>query len=954
MVGRTRTVLAVLAALVVAMAAACGQPDDDRDVSIENDAGGDTMQTDGSMADTGGMDNDGMTQGCMADEDCSGSQVCLVDSNECVECIENNDCTGANQVCESNTCQDVEVECSQAGDDCDPNARPGEGFACVETGLGNKCVKVYAEDNNCGAAQVCLPSQQQIPEDPQGKGLCLRAQCQGPLDSSACENMQSSTFFQSFPNGAKCASVTNRGFTANICVPEGQAGVNEACTDTFCTPGEQGCTACQAGLSCVDQVCQKVCTGDDGCSEDNESCVQTDNEEIIDNGLGFCAEGCTAYSRGECSVDGEGCYPLNNEDGFCRPEGDTGYTLTSQCETHNDCKAGHVCRVGFCTPACDAPPSGKEGEFQYDNTCRGEFLGRFLFLGEQGGTPGNVDLYLNGERVADDLPAGEVSDNDPMSGPPGGFFRLTPGLGESTITAVEGSAMGTMNPLAEQNAELSSGPGYTWSVYPTDSGWALHMVPAPRFNPSTANNESLIRVVHEVVNLSGNVDVVAAPVSNGTADLSNSVELGTDLALEDVGELKAAAQGDYVIYVFPTGTQQSEGNELVKTSTVTLDRDRSFYLYGDADDAVKVFAAPFVTPPYAVEFTCWNPRGNDEPDPASGVCLEGCTLDDYGRANCNSIGGGPLQPATQLACQPINSAGSQHVCLSVDGGNAVGDSCSSGQDCPEGAFCDTGGGSQGTCVSYCIGGDQDDNDALKCGAGTECTASDGNFGECATPCQPKSPTDLTDDSCPANKKNCIPSHFDENGNPVDAYCTDSGSIAAGQTCGDAPNVSAGRPLVQNCQPGNFCTQPRGWKIGFNEALVGMWLDRGTTSNVCVPYEPMQPNPTCRQMCNPFADGGSECPDGQACALDLAVTGSQVAGVCIQEAEGVEDPSTTGSCDMEDVGRACADASTCVLAQGSPLCYEFCRNGDDCRNSEHVCNNEAEEGGLGICAPPQDE
>ena len=968
---RSRSLITYLAAAVLVLSVACGDDGpgntSDAGTDVETDMGMQECSTDEQCGDLE-ICNDSFecvatpcTPGENVEEDCGVLAVCKPnDGSEggtCVECVENADCTESNTFCNAeNTCESFQPECTSAGQDCDPNARPGDGYACIETSnQGPTCVRFYADQNACGNNQLCLgvnPEGFPEEENPE-KGVCFQGQCNGPLDTTSCEGITQSVLFESFPNGAKCTRVSTGGnSSANTCVPAGTKAEGESCTAGFCQSGQSGCTSCQAGLACQGGTCTPYCESDGECSQGGETCIGEDDDGIVQAGLGFCGETCEPFSRGQCSEESDGCQVINGDVAYCREAGNKGYR--APCDSTTECADGLTC-FGFCAPPCASPPGTvEEGErFQYDTTCRGNIRARFLHVADGAG---EVDIWYQGEKLVDNVNFGDVTDAAPGVGTSADFYELVPGLQNTEFAVTDTSASDASNPIVSYSDQLLSGLKWTVSIYNGTNGATLHRVPAPRLQPETESGEVVVRAVHEVTGLSNNVDVVAAPVNGGSADLTSAVELAADVGLEAVGEYTVVSAGTYDVYVFPTGAVRDEGNQLVTVEDITLDAGKSIYLHGDAGTSVSATAIRATRPGHTPKLRCWNrglPADAEAPGGAQGVCIERCELSDYGKDNCAAFPDPESQFGTiQSACTPLQGENDFIGCLATDGNSDMGGDCEGDADCAEGLFCQTGGAESGTCQSQCVAGASAPA-ALQCPSGTECSATEaGNFGTCRIPCTPNSETDLTDPSCPENLKNCIPERFDDSGNAINAFCQASGSRAEGDACGSG--TSEDSLLRQNCQPGLYCTHAEGSPETFQLGFVGHWFGRADDpSQACVPYDPPAPSAQCRQRCDPFPgpDGDSGCADGKSCLPDLAFSSALIGGVCIDNGEDIADDSSGEPCGVDNVGLMCGKASACVLSGDSPICLKFCTNDDDCSGRD-VCSASAEDNAVGTCGPPQ--
>lgn len=979
MVSQWKRCCTVLAVCLSVGLAACGPPEEDPDTGVDTgDTGvapdGDVDEGD-TMADGGGDTTGGPE--CMVDDDCSGSQVCEQEecvapscsSNDdcseptpvcneeadtCVECMQNADCSQGETCTDNNTCKAQGAQCAAVGDACDPEGGPaGSGFQCVGIATSDQsgqCLKTcdpQASSNPCSSGQACLPAS----NSQDANFVCYTSQCTGPDDLDSCDNIESHPLFTE-TSSFKCVSLSN---DADLCMPDGSKAAGETCTAAspvtglFCEEG-QTCEACQKGNACIGGTCRQICranAGDDRykCGGDNASCVGANASNIVTGGAGFCGEQCDAYSRGQCSQDGEGCYPLNNDVGYCRSAGSKGFMDECQPATgdnpaKNECKEGMQCitfqqnpeQISRCMPICDAPAPDEGNRNDNDATCGGKMYGRFAHLASD---PSAIDVYLNGNRKVNDLSTGSTSDAD-GSTDGSQFFAFNPS--EQNVQIVDGSASDASSPIVESKPFVKSGQVRTWAVtVDANADPVLKSVPVPVGVSAPASGKAKVRAVHQVPDVTGgggnavSVDVVAVPQSGSLG--SDGLELLAGGSAGATGSFAEVAADTYDLYLFEQGASRDDGNELAKLTGITIEADTtsSIYLTGTAasgDNAeLTATMVPYTSAPKQPEYTCWN-RGQQDPGPASGLCLQGCDVPgDYGKDSCFKDGN---------SCAPLGQGGS-HFCV-PGGDKAVGDSCnpSGFMTCEEGAFCREYGDGSGTCHSNCIGGSNDSNSTLTCADSRSCTADDGNFGRCNPECSPSD--SYGDQNCPENLRSCFPESVDMQGNAQGAFCSPSHDKEEGNTCGGNPDNR--QVTLQNCKAGMYCAYDQATS---DQPFIGQFVHRSDTE------------PTCKKPCDPFADDPN-CPDGQACGVDLAFNASSEVGVCMDQAEGLNSKSTTTRCTQANVGKVCGDHSHCVSAQGQHICYEFCNWSDKsgCTDPTHECQpfSNGPIGGLGICAPPQ--
>ena len=189
-------------------------------------------------------------------------------------------------------------ECSAATGECEPNAPGGDG---EEAGAGHPCDPLgqpCAGPVDCGEQLVCLD------------GICS---C---TDGSCCAD-------ESFCNGA------------------------EICEEGVCLDG--------VPVDCDDGV---ACTAD-RCDEENDTCVNTPDDEACDDGL-YCNGPETCDHAEDCQAGARPC----NEGEICNEDTDE----CADCLAHADCGDGLFCLDGQCV-SCRDDADCEENRFCLDTEC---------------------------------------------------------------------------------------------------------------------------------------------------------------------------------------------------------------------------------------------------------------------------------------------------------------------------------------------------------------------------------------------------------------------------------------------------------------------------------------------------------------------------------------------------------------------------------------------------------
>jgi len=905
---KTGTRLWTVVAIVCGVWLVAGGCGDDGGSSDPADVG-----VDGSME----PDTTGDVEMCSGDEACGDGQIC--EDNVCVEgCRETADC-GDGQVCnDMDRCVESQAQCTSPGDPCDPDGEEdiGQGFQCVDTTgdgqaecLTNCSPTEQNPDAGCPDESICLP----IRNESGAPTACYPSNCEGPTDDASCDGLQEHPIFGSYDNGGSCSRLRNN---TQYCLPSGSQSVGESCSENspvLCDPDEETCNACESGARCLGGICRDVCGSGSDCSD--TGCVGTDTNGIIGVDAGFCADSCEPFSRGQCD-EGDGCRVLTTEVGYCGPAGDKGFM--ESCSPPSDanpdqqeCAEGMNCvvyqagddgspEIARCTPICNAPGENDTSPRDNHATCGGEAFVRFAYVGSQ---PPAVDIYIDGLREFDDIATDSVSDSD--AGVPGSqYTRFDPG--ETRIQVVDGSASNNNSPLEDIPPIFVGGESTTWVAAPDGQGSVeMYMIDDPRGVAQPASDLAKVRAVHTVPDLTDNsgsdipVDVVVVGV-DGDPGGANATELGGSLQSGDAGAFETLSADPVDVYVFQTGASRMTGNEAAVFEDVSLagGSRTSLYLRGTVDDTdaepLGLAKIDHVNPPDAPEMQCLNATGG-----STGLCFQDCEYEDFGNDSCFS---------DQNACRPFfDSTGHCLPHGEADGTvRTVGESCDPTDwgPCEEGSFCRRYGDGSGVCTSYCVGGGA--FDALTCDSPKVCAAEEDSLGPCETECTPNQNYGDTS-TCPNFLQSCVPSNInDDTGDVEGAYCSASGNQTEGQTCGG----TGGSSVLQNCEPGTVC----GYPAGTADSPFDGFVSRRSGENA--------PDPTCRPTCDPFADGGSSCPSGEACAVNLVTNTSAEVGVCLTEAD-VSSKATGASCSEDQLGQACGDGSLCATSGGQTVCLEFC-------------------------------
>lgn len=928
-----RLFLTCFLCLALAGMTACGSDDDDGG-NGGNGGGTDTGQAD--AGDTGGGGGDaGDTGGtsCELDVDCEASgagEFCDPQTSTCVQCYQDAHCASGETCSDANECVSETAQCSQVGQECDPNLNAGDNWSCQDPGDGQTiCMRTCTvPDRQAGEEETCQSTGQIcLGQSVGGPGVCLPSQCQNVGDTASCQPFVDASPGD-YPEGANCVPVGNG---AHLCLPAGTLQEGDVCDGVN--------DSCATGTICgFDGTCQRVCSADADCSG-GERCIGETSDQILDQGYGLCDVGCESYNYdGNACPQGTGCLPVTADDGLCQPAGDIPFFGTcdayQECSTDGDCPSGKACTSqGICErdPQCAGgatcltfeaktpgqPDSGHArcyplcneaagDQAAADATCPGasaETLGYARFYNT---TETLYDVYVDGTLVADDLarPSGDTP-TDPA------YEGLT--VGAHTIDVVASDATDNSSPIATMDVDLGLNEQWTITINPTAdptgviNGAELAAFPVPRDVTPVADPEVKLRIGIAVADLAtalatSGTDRVDVYVTARGADAADGMELtgGNGVAY---GEATAFATLDTATlpavdaYVFAHGADPTTAEPIGAFSDIGVGlfagETLSVYVIGSViNAAVSNGSLSFKALTYseapmtrALGGYCLGLAAGQgqEPTPNSGICFQSCDVADYGAGLCEG----------ESTCTPFR--GERHVCWPTEG-LVEGEACDPSAAiaaCSDGSFCRVYGDGTGECASYCVPSGSG-NDALSCASGEACQpiGTDAfDFGQCGFTC---TPTDYADGSCPANLQSCFPTS--ETG---PAFCSASADVPVSNACGDV--------AVNNCEPGAQC-------VGFpvegqeydpiNDSLIG-------GANTA---------PTCTLSCEPFkADGeASDCPDGQFCAIDFGTLSTET-GYCLPATNEVD---SLEACDTAN--RMCGDNAYCFGgAQSGNVCQHFC-------------------------------
>lgn len=934
---------------------------------------------------TGICENNVCVAGCRDDAGCGANQVCIGNQCKTAECESSTDC-GPGERCVSRICVDV-TQCTQVGQECDPqNIKNSEGFTCVDQGNGPVCALLCEERLFC-ENDLAL---KRVPACPQGSvcqgGACLPSNCDPLRVNADCDALAEANPV-AFPNGANCQKTTvtidtdGDGFAtdddlnyAYRCTATGTVARGAACgvSGGLGQPPSQ----CQAGLKCINSeytdglfaqgnsICQIPCTNDAQCPS-GESCLGEEKAEF--DGAGICGVRCDPYDVNPTACpDRQSCFPITSTDGRCIATNFTGEgNPYDGCDANTQarCPSGTICIASQCLPMCD-PTLRNQPE--RNDTCAGGNPSAFVRVVHLAPLAGDVDVYVDGTRVADDLAFDAVAAGD------GGWFELTPGT--HTVEIVAAADQDNRRPILSESYNFAANTGTNVIALPRAGAVPVQLLASQDqrlVTPPTATQAS-IGLLHAVPGAT-DVDVFAV-AANGDVSVANGrVQLGNDVAFGGRSNYLATTARVNDIYVFPANVPPTAAAAVAVFEDVTFAANQraSVVLHGDsaANIAYKLVQhAPFKHIPSSKGY-CYDLGLNNDfrSLPSWGICFQQCEggAADFGTGACDGPAG----------CSIFTS--NTAVCLGDGGAVGVGGACGTGGgECADGLFCDLTSTGAGVCRSYCTVDGVVNSSLEGCQAGETCMPSQliNGLGECRIACQPQAPGDFRDTvRCPANQQTCYP----DEGN---FYCRPSGMLAEGADCrvctvngqpasGAACSgmLATDLDLSNSCAPGNLCVR----ELGFNPNSEVFEFGLTSFINAFTGVSGLDAA-ACHKVCRPFKAAGeaSDCPADEACMPILPTQDLNTqAGVCYPKAQVTNEAEQL--CNPEDGGKMCRDGSICQRSPEEPTdangtmctqqgsCLQFCDYttqrgclpGQRCVTNGGVGNRQLIFGVYGIC---QDE
>lgn len=853
---------------------------------------------------------------CDVSTDCAPSQACD-DAGACVarQCSRSSDCPGS-YLCDEGICTTTPRQCRNVGEECVPGEPTRSGFACEDLGDGPTCYETCNEYRvcgsngqatsafDCGGGQACEANLTL-----QDRPVCRPSQCAGLATAEEdCADIVAADPTR-FADGVNCGMQNG----VRTCLPAGDGEENDACSDASdCSQGLVCVTDIDAladpnsGNPLVDGFCARPCSEDGQCGGD-QACIGETSGALM--GGGFCGDRCDPFSH-EGNQCGEelACAPVDGVDGICGRESDNSLALYASCTNSDQCPDSSGCiqieqGVRKCLPMCD--PTLRTAA-QRDATCPSADTSAYLQIAHFGAGLPAVDIAVDGETAIEGLAFGSIAGEDT-------FIALPSGDRQITVSSAGASPV----VLFDETLNLSSGAALLVSAVAdsTEATGLSVLVSELARDETVAADQARVRLTHGVA-LPTPVDVVFTPAGADVSEAANRTYALEGAVFGDTGAYIELDEGDYDVYVFEQGA--FEAAEALATLSFTATGGAISTEFIIDETTPTLISAPYDSAPVGrvLGGTCLN-LSQGAAQIGLGFCLETCAnSDEWGIGGCSGEGN---------RCDDFGDGSG--VCF-ASGGVELGDTCSADSDCVDGAHCDITGTGDGVCRSYCQP-DEQTNDALGCGGGEICVATQGvdNFGKCRLPCNPG--PDSTDPNCPADQQGCF-------GPEGQTFCQPSGDLGEGASCGN--------PETQNCQPGLVCARQANTLGGFLQ------------SPFTAPESLGAPGGTCTQVCEPFK-GDSGCPDGFACSPITPDGASTTLGHCVERT--AAPIRSLEPCELEDTGKMCGENSFCIeeainaCAEPQAICVQLCDffGGGGCTDGT-VCEAWSDSGPLfglyGIC------
>jgi len=289
--------------------------------------------------------------GCTTNAHCANlgvTDVCNTGTGSCVECVGDNDCSGATPLCNANVCVACDssaITATAAARDnrCDAKSALNT-IACATSGAkkGECTACDPADHGGCADDRLCCEGTGGVPSC---EATAFGTQC------AACDTACSGLNVNACNGhtcgcgaGAACSGTTDicNGGTCVDCTASG------GCTgDTLCKTTTNVCVECLVNADCRevgDDPAQTFCAANNTCVSCLDSADCTNAATPICNGSGVCvacnaggisATACDDKTDGTVCVTGGGSGSVAGSCGACNPDTDLGCSgapVLDQCE----------------------------------------------------------------------------------------------------------------------------------------------------------------------------------------------------------------------------------------------------------------------------------------------------------------------------------------------------------------------------------------------------------------------------------------------------------------------------------------------------------------------------------------------------------------------------------------------------------------------------------------------
>ena len=889
---------------------------------------------------------------CSSDADCSGGAICDGDSSTCRACENDGECANG-FFCNDGSCIGEAYlyfsgEACSLGEICDADATGQR--ACRRS----ECEGPIAGQTTCDALAAANPDAY-----PNG-AICAPRRAfkkirlpRGQDDPDTTRFDEEGQFRQFIQEGFFCepAGLQQEGDPCGVATVGSREPYPQCATGLTCSPEIEGINLDSQfefwdiefnliieGQTNVRGICQRPCSRDEQCGV-GESCIGEDFGQA--NGLGFCGVRCEPFTliADDACPEGTACRAISSEDGWC---GELTLTVTQAMQNQDvpfippagdsfaggpcpngdeDCPHGTRClNLGEprCLQQCD--PTLQNQNVRND-ACMGGNPGAYVkFIHLAQGAP-DVDIYVDGVRVADDVAFESLADAN------GDWFGID--AGEHDVAIVLGTEEDARRPLLALDIVSEGNTATYFVVVPDpDNADGIRVLPFldERVAPTPADGNAALRIGHAVAG-AGNVDVVAVAADGDVADPNQQIVLTEDFAEGAVTDYLAVPEGTYDVYIFAAGGVRTELSAAAVLSDVAVvaGAQGTFYAFGAVGAQPRTpggFLAGhdrFIYVPIA-EGYCYdlNQGTSGATVPSSGICLPSCNsaidwidspCENPDTDACDEFGDDLGLCITRTGTGTTGNCETTADCAAGEACNGAGECvefcepgtecCTSTDQCPLGTFCDEKGTNAdgevqaGVCRSYCS--TNGDTRFPTCGDGETCIPFQDieGLGECRIACERDEPGTFTDSSCPQFQQTCAP--YAES---RISYCQPSGAVALD---GDCQGDDGGTRL---CTPGTVCA--RDIRYNSNGGFTPL-LDAFVNDNN---YE----GESCRELCRPFLPfGQNDCREGYACSPIMpAQNPTTYAGVC-QPAIDLSQDSSPEDCAGADIGKMCGNAAYCTTA-----------------------------------------